>query len=191
MRFVAFARRRHGGFPVVALMRPPHEGEDCELWLARAREAAALGPFGHHTHWTSPTHARPTRGDPAARVREEAAWLREQGLAPTFFCGGGWYTDESVREALAELGYTDCTERAGEPRELRLGSGRTLHELPTTHSIGRLARAVLKSRLPSYVHAYFHDYDLLDARRRFVLVGALAVLSRRSRTFDVNEAFAR
>jgi hypothetical protein len=190
-RFVALARRRPGGFPILALMRPPHDGEDRELWLVRAREASALGPFGHHTHWTSPSHARPTGGDPAERVRAEGAWLREQGLEPKFFCGGGWYTDERVREAVAELGYADCTERAGEPSELRLPSGRTLKELPTTHSIGRLARAVLRRRLPSYVHAYFHDYDLLDPWRRLALVAALAALSRRGQLLDLSEAFAR
>ena len=52
-------------------------GEDEERWLERARAAAAHGPFGHHTHWTSPTHARPTGGDPArARPRARARWLR-------------------------------------------------------------------------------------------------------------------
>src|SRR5918911_176659 len=94
-------------FPVAALLRPPHEGEDRARWLERAREAARRGPLGHHPHWTSPTHARPSGGDPAARVREEAAWLREHGLAPTLFCGGGWYMDEEVAEAVAALGYSD------------------------------------------------------------------------------------
>jgi hypothetical protein len=41
------------------------------------------------------------------------------------------------------------------------------------------------------MHAYFHDYDLLDPRRRLVLVAALAALSRRSRALDLSEAFAR
>jgi hypothetical protein len=190
-RFVAFARRRPGGFPILALMRPPHEGEDRALWLERAREALSVSAFGHHTHWTSPTHARPTGGDPAARVREEAAWLRGEGLTPRYFCGGGWYTDDAVREAVAESGYTDCTERTGGPRELRLPSGRTLTELPTTHSIGRLARAVVTPKLPSYVHAYFHDYDLLDRRRHLALVAALALLSRRARPLDLSEVSAR
>jgi hypothetical protein len=30
------------------------------------------------------------------------------------------------------------------------------------------------------VHAYFHDYDLLDVRRRYALVASLAVLGRRA-----------
>ena len=77
-RFDALQRRRPGGFDVIALMRPPDValGEDEQRWLTRARAAHARAPFGLHTHWTSPTHARPTGGDPAERVRREAAWMR-------------------------------------------------------------------------------------------------------------------
>ena len=135
-RFDALQRRRPGGFDVIALMRPPDaaHGEDEAVWLERARAAAARGPFGLHTHWTSPTHARPTGGDPAARVRDEAEWMRERGLEPTFFCGGGWYTDDDVRRTVAELGLVDCTVR---------GASRRPGVLPTTHSLGALARGVL------------------------------------------------
>jgi hypothetical protein len=95
--------------------------------------------------------------------------MRSQGLEPRLFCGGGWYTDAAVQEAVRALGLVDCTERHGRPAP---------GVLPTTHSLGGLARAVL-GPLPDYVHAYFHDYDLLDARRRLALVTALAVLGRR------------
>lgn len=174
-RFDALQRRQPGGFAIVALIRPPDPafGEDETVWLERARTAAGRAPLGLHTHWTSPTHARPTGGEPAARVRREAAWMRERGLEPRYFCGGGWYTDDDVRATVADLGLVDCT-----PREGTSGPG----VLPTTHSLGRLARAVLRP-LPPYVHAYFHDYDLLDARRRVALVAALALLGRRRRPF--------
>ena len=157
-RFDALQRRRPGGFDVIALMRPPDValGEDEQRWLTRARAAHARAPFGLHTHWTSPTHARPTGGEPAERVRREAEWMRAQDLAPRFFCGGGWYTDDGVRAAVRELGLVDCTEREGLPRD---------GVLPTTHSLGQLTRAVV-GPLPAYVHAYFHDYDLLDPLRR-------------------------
>jgi hypothetical protein len=71
-RFAALQARRPGGFRIAALMRPPdpEAGEDEILWLGRARAAAENGPLGLHTHWTAPDHARPTGGDPAARVRE-------------------------------------------------------------------------------------------------------------------------
>jgi hypothetical protein len=177
-RFSRLQERRPGGFAIAALIRPPHEGEDRGLWLERAREAAARGPLGHHTHWTSPTHARPTGGDPGARVREEGEWLRAQGLAPTLFCGGGWYMDEGVARAVAELGYTDCTARSRGPCRVRLADGVEVPELPTTHSVGALARGVVGG-LPRYVHAYFHDYDLLDPRRRLALEAGLALLGRR------------
>jgi hypothetical protein len=170
-RFEALQLSRPGGFDVIALIRPPdpEHGEDETVWLERARAAAARAPFGLHTHWTSPSHARPTGGDPAARVRAEATWLREHGLEPRFFCGGGWYSDERVRAAVSELGLVDCTVRGGVP---------SAGVLPTTHSLGQLARGVL-GPLPAYVHGYFHDYDLLDPLRRLALVGALAVLGRR------------
>jgi hypothetical protein len=100
--------------------------------------------------------------------------MREHGLDPAFFCGGGWYIDDDVRRAVAELGLVDCTIRHGEP-----ASG----VLPTTHSLGALARGVLRP-LPPYVHAYFHDYDLLDPRRRTALHASLAVLGRRREAGD-------
>ena len=169
-RFDRLRRRRPGGFDVIALIRPPDPafGEDERTWLERAR---TLDVVGLHTHWTSPSHARPTGGNPAARVRRDVGWMRARDIEPLYFCGGGWYTDDDVRATVRELGLIDCTERAGLP-----GAG----VLPTTHSIGRLARAVL-GPLPDYVHAYFHDYDLLDAKRRAALVMSLTVLGRRRR----------
>ena len=187
-RFSAL-RRRHD---VLALIRPPDPayGEDEQSWLDRAR---TLDRLGLHTHWTSPTHARPTwleapaaeppapgrqtapriaalGGDPAERVRREAEWMRERGLEPRWFCGGGWYTDDAVRATVRELGLVDCTPRGGVPAN---------GVLPTTHSLGQLARAVLSPALPGYVHAYFHDYDLLDGKRRSALLVSLRLLRLR------------
>ena len=208
-RFVALQRTRPGGFAIAALIRPPDPvaGEDAGVWLARAREAAGRGPFGHHTHWTAPDHARPTGdGDPAARVRGESAWLREQGLAPTLFCGGGWYLDLGVAEACADLGYIDCSATAYRPAYLpadapRLGlaaparvilpSGSRLLEVPSTHSLGMLAREVLApgGLRAELVHVHFHDTDLVDARRRLALVWTLRALARRRTPTDL-DAFA-
>jgi hypothetical protein len=194
--FSALQERRPGGLAIAALMRPPdpEAGErDEERWLARAREAADRGPLGHHTHFTSPTHARPTTGDPAERVRREAAWLHERGVRPTLFCGGGWYTDRPVALACAELGYADCTPRASRPRYLPEGArwarlhvparidveGRELVAVPTTHGAGALARAVVLPGLPARVHAYFHDTDLVARRRRMLIAQSLRMLALR------------
>jgi hypothetical protein len=172
-RFDAIRRR----FETIALVRPPDPayGEDEERWLERARSIELLGL---HTHWTSPTHARPTGGDPADRVRRETEWLRERGLEPRWFCGGGWYSDDAVSATVAELGLVDCTPRAGLPSP---------GVLPTTHSVGELARALLRP-LPSYVHAYFHDYDLLGTSRRIALVASLRVLGMRKTALDASSA---
>ncbi len=204
-RFSRLQERRPGGFRVAALMRPPDRsaGEDEGRWLERARAAAVRAPFGHHTHWTSPTHARPTAAGAADRVLEEGAWLREQGLRPTLFCGGGWYMDHAVARAVASLGYADCTGTsfrpaylppgaprlaAARPTRLDLGDGTELLELPTTHSLGRAARAaVSRSTGPDVLHIYFHDTDLLDRRRALALTAALRLLGRRRRVVDLDE----
>ena len=200
-RYRALVRRRPGGFAIASLMRPPAGGEDAALFVARAREAAALGPFGHHIHWTSPTHARPTVPDPAAAVRREGAWLREQGLEPLFFCGGGWYLDAEVMAAVADLGYADCTATAWRPSYLpagaprasldapawvRLDDGRRVLELPTTHSLGAAARSLVRA-LPRVVHVHFHDYELLEPARRAAIAVTLSVLARRRRPLALGE----
>jgi hypothetical protein len=205
-RFAALQHSRPGGFAIAALIRPPDPdaGEDASTWLARAREAATRGPLGHHTHWTAPDHARPSGdSEPAERVRGEAAWLREQGLQPTLFCGGGWYSDLAVAQACSDLGYVDCTATAyrpgylpvdaprfglGAPAHVLLPSGSRLLELPSTHSLGMLAREVLapgglRSEL---VHVHFHDTDLVDTPRRLALLWALRALARRRQPTDLD-----
>jgi hypothetical protein len=217
-RFSALQRRRPGGFPIAALLRPADvaAGEDEALWIERAREAAARGPLGHHTHWTAPDHARPTSEGAGARVLAEGRRLRELGLEPTLFCGGGWYTDEEVAEACAELGYVDCTPRASpppylaagerwawllEPSRVRLPSNRVLTAIPTTHSLGDVGRLLLRppfrrrmprrvrpgvGNLPYFVHVYFHDTDLRDRMRRLALVATLRALALRAQAVDLD-----
>ena len=203
-RFHALLRERPSGFAITPLLRPPHEGEDAARWLARAREAAELGPIGHHTHFAAPDHARPRAPDDTGRVRREAEWLRAEGLRPSFFCGGGWYSDADVVETVAGYGYVDCTALAFSPRYLRpdlrhlrldapawlrLADGRRVLELPSTHSIGMIVRALLRLRLDApLVHVYFHDTDLLDARRRAALRSGLRVLALRRRPIDLAAA---
>jgi hypothetical protein len=65
-----------------------------------------------------------------------------------------------------------------------------VYELPTTHSVGRLAREVGRRRglAAPLVHVYFHDSDLLDRRRRIVLSRALRILARRCKPLDLERA---
>jgi hypothetical protein len=192
---------RPAGFVVTPFMRPPHapSGEDTERWLVRARRAAELAPLAHHTHWGGPSQARPAAEvDAAAAVREEAEWLRAHGLAPRFFCGGGWFLDARLAETLAELGYVDCTGTtfrqsylaAGAPRlqvggpcRLRLPGGATLLEVPATHSPGLLARGFLGLR--GLVHLHFHDWELVDPTRVAALHTLLRLLRLRRRPLDL------
>jgi hypothetical protein len=207
-RFSVLQDSRPGGFAIAALVRPadPAFGEDESTWVARAREAAARGPLGQHTHWTAPDHARPTDPGAGDRVREEGQRLRELGLAPTLFCGGGWYTDADVAGACADLGYVDCTPRASRPpylaadqrwaslsvpAEVELPGGATLGAIPTTHSLGDLARSLASRDLSSLVHVYFHDTDLLDRRRRVLLGVVLRALARRAHVTELDALAAR
>ena len=201
-RFSALQERRPGRFAIAALMRPPAEGENEDRWLERARECKARAPFGLHTHWTAPDHARPTGGEPSALVGEQGRWLESVDLRPTFFCGGGWYLDEGVASVVAGLGYADCTATAfrpaylqpdephlqlDEPAWLELGDGHRLLEVPTTHSIGMLARGLLGPLRRPIVHAYFHDTDLLDRRRAAALSVGLRFLALKRTVTDLDE----
>jgi hypothetical protein len=136
-------------------------------------------------------------------VLEEGRRLRGLGVRPTLFCGGGWYADLGVAEACAELGYADCTATAYRPRYLPAGaprlalqaparvvlpSGRRLLSIPSTHSLGMLARQALTPAGPAaaVVHVHFHDTDLVDSRRRAALVWSLRALARRRVAIDLN-----
>jgi hypothetical protein len=203
--FERLLERRPSGFVVTPFMRPPAAGEDEEVWLERARRAAELAPLGHHTHWGGPTHARPPADvDPSLTVAVEAEWLRARGLAPGFFCGGGWYLDGPVADVLARFDYVDCSattfrqsyldESAPRlqlpgPRRLALPSGETLLELPATHSLGQLARGLVSLR--GLVHVHFHDWELRDRRRALALEVVLRALRLRRRPLAVDELAQR
>jgi hypothetical protein len=203
--FERLLERRPAGFVVTPFMRPPAAGEDEELWLQRARRAAELAPLAHHTHWGGPTQARPIDDGAAALVvGGEAEWLRARGLSPRFFCGGGWYLDAPVAEALAGFDYVDCTAttfrqsyladdaprlQLDGPRRVVLPSGATLLELPATHSLGSLARGL--HRLRGLVHLHFHDWELVDRKRGLALEAVLHVLRLRRRPLTVEELSRR
>jgi hypothetical protein len=205
--FERLLRRRPGGFVVTPFLRPPHQasGEDEVRWLERARIAATLAPLGHHTHWGGPTQARPTgEVDAAAIVRGEAEWLREHGISPRFFCGGGWYLDVPLAETLAGLDYVDCTattfrqsyldEKAPRlqldgPAAVSLPSGASLLELPATHSLGMLARDLVT--INGLVHLHFHDWELVDRRRSAALGVLLRALRLRRRPLTIEQLAER
>ena len=204
-RFESLLESRPSGFVVTPLLRPPDAGEDEDRWLERARRAASLAPLGHHTHWGGVEQARPTEDvDAAAVVLDQAEWLRARGLEPRFFCGGGWYLDLPVAEALASLGYVDCTAttfrqsyldeaaprlQVTGPARIVLPGGLTLLELPATHSLGMLARRL--HRLRGLVHVHFHDWELIDRRRALALETVLRLLSLRRRPLRLDELARR
>ena len=169
---------------------------------------ARAGPRGRGARSARPPHAlrlARARAADRGRARERRAGAPRGCLAARSRIGAvallrrRWYLDESVAAVLAELGYADSTATAFRPAYLppgaqrlqlsergwlSLADGRRLLELPTTHSLGMAARAVF-GPLPEHVHVYFHDTDLLSARRRAALVAVLAVLGRRCTPTDV------
>ena len=166
----------------------------------------------HTAHSATTLTGRPptTRGRPKARpasaCSREGRRLREIGLAPTLFCGGGWYTDADVADACAELGYVDCTPRASRPRYLgtsekwaslrepariQLPSDRLLASIPRrTRWAISLARLPDRERFPRF-HVYFHDTDLRIRQRRTALMALLPVLARLAEPTDLNAVAAR
>jgi len=206
-RFERLLERAPGGFVVTPMLRPPDEasGESADMWLARARRAAELAPLGHHTHWGGPMRARPVGAvDAATVVRREVEWLRAHDLEPRFFCGGGWYLEPRLATTLAELGYVDCTATTFRqsyladdaprlqlegPARLALPGGASLLELPATHSLGMLGRALL--RLPGLVHVHFHDWELVERTRLLAVEALLRALAVRRRPLRIDELARR
>ena len=99
------------------------------------------------------------------------------------------------------LGYVDSTAttcplsylppgaphvRLAAPSWLRLPDGGRLLEVPATHSIGMLVRALLRP-LPRVVHVHFHDWDLLNRKTALALEASLHALRARRRLVGLDE----
>ena len=128
----------------------PEAGEHDERALARARpRGGRRGPLGHHTHFTGPTHARPTGGDPGGRVRGRElaprARARPDALLRRRLVHGrrrwrrparrsGTWTARRGRRArrISPAGRLGGARRAGADRPRRP----TLAAVPTTHGAG-------------------------------------------------------
>ena len=101
--------------------------------------------------------------------------------------------------AVAELGYVDCTATAGAAAVPAAGLAargarragvdpprrRPPRARAAEHALAR-QRGARRSRgaLPPVVHVHFHDYELLDRRRRAALSVALRLLARRRRPVE-------
>ena len=107
--------------------------------------------------------------------------------------------------AVADLGYADCTATAWRPPYLPPGSPRAALAQPAWVQARRrppgaraaddpLARRRRDGRcsapLPPVVHVHFHDYELLETRRRAALVATLVLLARRRRPVGARRARA-
>jgi hypothetical protein len=75
------------------------------------------------------------------------------------------------------------------PARIAVG-GHDLAAVPTTHGAGALARALAGRSLSTRIHAYFHDTDLVSARRRLLIVQELRMLGLRRPAADLEAVAA-
>ena len=149
--------------------------------LARtcARGRSIARPLGHHTHFTSPTHARPTGGDPgrtgaargrlAPRPRPDADALlrrrlvhrpRRRGRVRGARVRRLHPTGDPARLPRGDAAWAELAA----PAAIELGDGVVAAGRPDDARRGRpRARAGAAASYRRRVHAYFHDTDLLDA----------------------------
>ena len=191
--FADLQRRRPGGFAVAALMRPPdaEAGEhDEELWLAARprgrRPRAARPPHAlHEPDPRTPDRRRHRAHGCGARARgcATAGWRRRSSAA-----AAGTPIATSPRHARSSGTSTARRGRPGPATCSATRRGRSSRRLPSSTSTASrcrscrrpTARATSRGRwrgpgCPDRVHAYFHDTDLLDSRRRTLIVlGAAA-----------------
>ena len=174
-RLAAATAGRRRGRGAVRRARPRGDGARA----VRAPHALDVADARAADRRRRPGGAGAARGTLAARARARAALLLRRRLVHR--CG----SDERRRRPGvrrfhrdARRGRRSCrpTRRAPSldaPAWIRLDDGRRVFELPSTHSLGSAARA-LAGDLPRAVHVHFHDYELLDRKRRAALLARAA-----------------
>ena len=95
--------------------------------------------------------ARPAATRPRASARRWRG-CASAGLEPRFFCGGGWYRTRRRRSRRAS--WVSSTARRGRASRAPASCRRRIRSARW--------RAACSGRCRRYVHAYFHDFDLLD-----------------------------
>ena len=160
------AAQRPGGFasPRSSGRRMPRSARTRAVARAGARGGRA-GPFGHHTHWTAPDHARPTSDGTGARVLAEGA-LEGGGRARADALlrrrlvhgrGGRGRVRGARLRRLHAARVASAVSRRGRALGIARGAGARSHcrrgercaPMPTTHSLGDLARASPRRELPA------------------------------------------
>ena len=198
-RYERLLQRRPGGFSVTSFLRPPATGEDPQRWLEprapRCRADAA---------WTSHALGRPVAG-PAARRRRSGRRCAGGGrVAPFERPRAGLLLRRRLvprRRSRTHAGRvrlhrlhrhdlpSDLSAVRGRPAAARRpapgrpGGRGELLELPATHSLGALARGLL--RLPAFVHVHFHDWELVQPARRHAIYALLRALARVRRPLSI------
>jgi Polysaccharide deacetylase len=181
----------------------------------RVRMLAALGhEIGQHTHFYAGTKIdNPEKindlsdGNIVQCLHRDFETLRKTGSRPRGFTAGAWRVNQTVWDALVELGFLyDCSARFYDrtkvaskrdlcwlqsPQFYTNSAGRLLC-VPTTCSLGewfKWRRHMQIGASNSYQLVYLHDYDLLS--RRVYLLTWLLLLASRKKACDAYDVYAR
>ena len=182
-RAAARGLRRHAAAPAAPGRRRGHAA------LARAcpacrRVGAARPPHALGRADAGAAARRRRRG--RDRARRDGVAARARTSRPRCFCGGGWYLDEPVAEALAAFGYVDCsatTFRQSLPRPTTRRACSCRAAPGARSPVGRVAARAAGDAFARHarprprpasrglVHLHFHDWELVDRRRSLALAG--------------------
>ena len=169
----AVARARAGGC-AARPARPPHA-------LRRAHACAAAGGRWRDTPSASGARRCGCASTASSRGSSAAAAGTSTRTWPPCWPSSATPTARAPPSSRRISAEDEPRLSAERPAWLTLADGQRLLELPSTHSLGMAARAATGS-LPTYVHVYFHDTDLLSRKRRVALRIALEVLAGAARS---------
>jgi peptidoglycan/xylan/chitin deacetylase (PgdA/CDA1 family) len=141
-------------------------------------------------------------------LRRDNTFLNEAGFKVKGFCGGAWVITNSVLQELGKLGFSyDCTARSFDlsyksdiPNTTIISkkpfiSEDGLLEIPTTAPIRffllrqlTFRETKLRYKRLSYDIIYFHDYDLVDFKKRLLFMLVTKFLgSKKGKSVTVGE----
>ena len=164
-----------------------------------------LGSLGHeiaqHTHFYAGMKiAKHEKRDDFSKanvihcLHRDFEMLKAFGCAPKGFTAGSWFVNDTVLDALVELGFVyDCSAQFPKPKTLGPGANNRwltapqyyfnahgqLLCLPTTCSLGEWFKWGRKRRESDqfYQIVYLHDYDLLSLKRSLLLFCFLKLIN--------------
>ena len=161
--------------------RPPHALHEPDARPADRRRPGRAGRPGGSVAPRARALRRPSSA--AAAGTRTQAWRRHVPRSDTWTSRRGRRARRTCRTGPPGRSSTGRRGSTSAPRPCSTA-------VPTTHGAGDLLRAVVRPGLPAQVHAYFHDTDLVDPRRRRLIALGLRLLARRRPASDLDAVAA-